>query len=571
MPSLNPVSGALGASRAAHLLKRLTYGPTPQQTAALAGMGAAAALNQLFAFTLPPPPSYEGDVWVTRPPVEGSMLERNVDGYLKKWWLGKMLADNTALEKLTFFLHTMITVQLEKSAGNRGAYWQNHLFQQYLVSDFGNANPAYNYKRFIRKTAVDNAMLVFLDGEQNIAGRPNENFAREFLELFTIGKGPTIGVGNYTNYTEDDIREIAKVFTGWTVSRFDRAETYQMTDPDTNLPLPSGRVSADRNGRVTNHDNKPKPLSAALSSATYPTPVITPLTDPATPESMVDEIDQLVNIIYAKDEAARFLMRRIHRFFVHWNITDEVETQIIGPLAQTFVSSGYRLRPVFERLFASEYFFDAAAGVSDDKFGAVIKSPMDLIFGTMRHFGVQTAPLNSAAFYQQMGAIERTLLNTGIDFWQPFDVAGYDPYHQAPGYSRNWISVNTLAHRYEFIKNLMRDDNRWGFQLDVMAWANSPASGVAAVATTPTTIGSKPYALDLVKLVVRQLLPLSVPDAEITQERLNYFAQYHLDVYSFNDWVTYWNDRNGMGRQYVVEMMTRLLNAVMQSPEYQLF
>lgn len=574
MPSLSPVSGALGIGRAQHLLKRLTFGFNPQQINALAGMNVGTALNQLFNFTLPAPPNYAGDVWVLRPPLSKepeALMNSGAENLLKRWWLGKMLLDTTALEKATFFLHTIITMQLDKSQGSRGAYYQHHLFQQFLVNDFKGTNPAYNYKLFIRKIAIDNAMLVFLDGNQNIAGRPNENFAREFLELFTIGKGQTVGEGNYTNYTEEDIKQIAKVFTGWTTSGFDKAETYQMTDAETGLPLASGKVNADKNGNAANHDNKPKQLTAALSSAAYPNPVITPSVDPPTQASMIDELDQLVNIIYAKEASARYLMRRLHRFYVHWNITDEIEDQIIGPLAQTFISSGFRLRPVFDQLFGSQYFFESAPGVGDDKFGAMIKSPMDLFFGTLRYFNIQLDALNSSGFNTQMGIIEQALMSTGIEFWQPYDVAGYDPYHQAPGYNRNWISVTSLAYRYEFIDNLLKDNNRWGFYLDVLAWANDPASGLAAVATLPTTINGKPYAIDLVKTVVSKLLPLSAPDTEITQERLNYFAQYHLDVYSFSDWVNYWNNRAGFGKPYVEEMLKRLLNAIMQSPEYQLF
>ncbi len=574
MPSLSPISGALGNSRAQHLLKRLTFGFSPQQVSSFAGMSVGAALNELVDFALPAPPNYAGDVWIQRPVADNepqALTNSGAETMLKHWWLGKMLLDTTALEKATFFLHTILTMQLDKSQGSRGAYHQHHLFQQFLVNDFKSINTAYHYKRFIRKVAIDNAMLVFLDGNQNIAGRPNENFAREFLELFTIGKGKTIGDGNYTNYTEEDIKQVAKVFTGWTNSPFDKAETFQLLDAETGLPLAMGKVNVDKNGNATNHENKPKQLTAALSSATYPTPTIVPLVNPPTQASMVDEIDQLVDIIYAKDEAARYLMRRLHRFYVHWNITDEIENQIIGPLAQTFVNSGYRLRPVFEQLFSSQYFFESAPGVGDDKFGALIKSPMDLFFGIMRYFNVQLAPLNTPEFNTQMDIIDRTLLSTGIEFWQPYDVAGYDPYHQAPGYNRNWISVSSLAYRYEFVNMLLKDDNRWGFYLDVLAWANDPSNGIVGVAAIPTTINGKQYAVDLVELVVSKLLPLTTPDAEITQERLNYFALYHLDVYSFSDWVNYWNNRNSFGKPYVEEMLKRLLNAIMQSPEYQLF
>lgn len=574
MPVLQPVAGNLGETRARHLLKRLTFGPNPARIQTFAGMSAEAALNQLFSgWTMPQPPTVpDGTTWVNTPPAQDEE-DGDYQQWFRLWWLGSMHGDNSALEKLTFFLHTVITTKQSTVDSSRALYFQNALFRQYLLNDFSDTNPKFNrYSQFIKKICVDNAMLKFLDGRLNEVGRPNENFARELMELFSIGKGETIAEGNYTNYTEADIKAAAKVLTGWEVDG-----TFTVTDPDTGLPTSKLKLSGNVAHR---HDNSIKTFSSALSSAAFPSPTVTPasllLTSDGKPtaESVADELDQFIQLLFAKEQTARFLCRKVYRFFVHYQITSAVENDVIAPLAQTFIGSGFRLRPVLEQLFRSEHFYEAATGTDDNKFGAVIKSPVDITLGTMRYFGVSLPPLNTSSFYDQMKPVADAVTGMGLDFLEPYDVAGYEPYHQSPGYSRNWITTNTLANRYNFIRKLLSEDNGWGFRLDALTWAESPASGITdTMATTPTGINEVNYAVDLVKHALRHLLPLPQLGGEITQERLNYFAVFHLGGLSFDNWVFNWNNRNNgnvMIRDDARARLNNLLNAVMQSPEYQL-
>jgi uncharacterized protein (DUF1800 family) len=586
MPSLQPIAGALGVNRAKHLLRRLTYGTTKQQVNQYAGLSVQTALAQLLGnWIIPAHPLALPDAWEENPPAGGAWVDKKTEStekdfvltnYFKWWWLGRMATDATAQEKLVFFLHTVITNKNEVGGGSRAMYWQNALFRQYLYNDFTNQNPKFNrYTQFIKKVCVDSSMLAFLDGRLNVAGRPNENFARELLELFTIGKGKTgNAAGDYGNYTETDIKEAAKALTGWDFNGDFHLAT--SLDPDTNLP--TGKVKGN-DKTASEHDNTVKTLTSAFVSTQFPSPKIIP--NPtlmaagsngqptvATPASAADEISQLVDIIYAKEQAARYFCRKLVRFFVYWNITDQIENDIIAPLAATFMASGYRIRPVLEQLCSSSFFFDADTGNTDDKFGAIVKSPLEVTLGTLRYFETSFAPLNSETLYKQMSSIESNMYGMGLDFLNPYDVAGYEPYHQAPFYNRNWITTNTLAIRYKFIRDFVKFENDWGF--DVFAWATNDAD-LVAVATNSTIIDGMPYAFDLVKYVVGQFLPLPELTTEITQKRMNYFAKYHLGSYTFADWQTYWNQRNGVGKPYVTEMLLLLLNAVLQSPEYQLF
>ncbi len=573
---LNPVSGTLGPVRARHLLRRLTFGPNQQQIDAFAGLSVNAALSRLFDnLAAPPPPVLpEGDApavppnyaWTNKAPMEG---ERDFVfmGAFMNWWLGAMYHDNTALEKLVFFLHTIITNKDQVGGGTRDMYWQNVLFRTYLANDLSGTNPRFNrYPQFIKKVIADSSMLSFLDGKINVKGRPNENFAREMFELFTISKGEQRGPGDYTTFTEDDIKSAAKVLTGWAEIDWGKPEAFT-PDPDTGLPTGKPRQFE---GTATAHDNTVKTFSSVFGGAT-----VTPAANPPTPASMADEVGQLVDMIYAQQAAARYVCRRIHRFFVHWHITDAVENEVIAPMAQTFIGSGFRLRPVLEELFGSEYFYEAATGINDDKPGCIIKSPLELTMGTMRYFNVAVAPVNTQELHNQMGNIRGIMTEMGLPLLDPYDVAGYEAYHQAPGYNRNWITTNTLAKRYEFINKLFNEMNGWGFSVDLLAWANSPQSGITnALATAPVTVGSKTYALDLIKHVADRMLPYSSLGNEITQERYNYFAEYHLGGLEFANWVFNWNNRNGGSMDIKADATARLknlYNTVMQSPEYQLF
>jgi hypothetical protein len=102
------------------------------------------------------------------------------------------------VEKMVFFYHTHFTTKEEVVQSNQALYHQNELFRYYALG---------NFKELTRKVCLDNAMMIFLDGRDNDRNNVNENFGRELLELYTIGKGPQTGPGDYTHYTEQDVKE----------------------------------------------------------------------------------------------------------------------------------------------------------------------------------------------------------------------------------------------------------------------------------------------------------------------------------------------------------------------------
>ncbi len=583
-------SGPLGYKRAAHLLHRASFGPTQQQITAFAGLTAAQAVAQLFPASLPNPlpliDPENNQEWVESGVTAPDRRDSDLQEIFKGWLIAQMLSAgvpaNQSLaysvrEKVVFFLHTLFTAIQTKIDSSRALYFQNQLFRQFA---FDRTKPAaFNLRELTKKICVDNAMLRLLDGNLNVRGGIQENFARELFELYSIGRGlegttkPVDGPSDYYVFRELDVQQAAKVFTGW-----DFDPDFSFVDPDTQL-RGRGRVR----GNATNasaHDNSVKVFSDRLAGFTLtPDPLLLNGAN-ATEESALDEINQLIDHIYQQPqldngmpEAAKNICRRIYRYFVYHDIPEALDTTIIYQMAETFRSNGFKLQPVLEDLFRSQHFYEAAAGTTDDNFGAIIKSPLDLLIGTYRFFNVPMPDLTSspAAYYERTGEIIQRIGYMGMNFYEPFDVAGYDAYHQFPIYHRSWITTNYLARRYDFITSLIPQTSMGG-AMTVINVVNYVENNVA-----PATAAN---ARNLVIELARQLLPQADSltydtnadaNAGLTAERLNYFLNAFLgsiDPDPETAWTTRWTGARG---EVVENQLRNLFNALLQSPEYQLF
>ncbi len=573
---LAPLNGVLGKKRAAHLLRRATFGPTKAQIDAFANLTAAQAVTQLFQINPNPNPPIDpttGQTWIGTEPAQGGSEEGDLLEFFKGWWLGQMLKPEANVrEKIVFFLHTHFTTIQSFVERSRALYYQNALFRLFALD---RTNPTLDFKTLTKKICVDNAMTKFLDGNLNVRGNPNENFARELLELYSVGRGregqpfpESLGLGDYYYFTEQDVQAGARVFSG-----FDIDNTYSNIDPDTNLPRAIVRGFA-QNGFANQHDNDPKVFSNRLGNTVIQAnPALLDAQGRPTEASMLDEIDQFVEMVYTLPETPRHICRRIYRYFVYHNITDEINEQIINNLAATFVSSGYKLQAVLEDLFRSQHFFDAGtANLNDDNTGSIVKSPLDLQVGTFRFFEVALPNLETEAqaFYDLAGGFLKSVNEKGLNLLEPFEVAGYAAYHQFPEYHRNWISTNSLTQRYNFIRNLLRIDNLMEDEVGVDLLAFTKANFPNAVALDPD---------QLVREYASYLLPMYAEDTEITVERLNYFKQQFLRLgdglpqgslvfwqFSYTNAATI--PQSAMDAR---GMLQDLLNAMLQSPEYQLF
>jgi uncharacterized protein (DUF1800 family) len=574
-------SGTLGLKRAAHLLRRATMGATKTQIDAFAALTPADAITRLFRQVLPdpvlPPDPETGLPWFSTPQSDANSEDDKLQEYFKGWFIAQMMSPGispelnlaySTREKLVFFLHSHFTAIQSKISSSRALYFQNQLFRMFAL-DALNADPNVNFKELTVKVSIDNAMLRLLDGNLNIKGSPNENYAREFLELYTIGRGlegtlpPPSGPGDYILFTEQDVQAAAKVLSGWDID-----EDFVTIDADTDLPR--GKVR----GSITNasaHDHTAKTFSARFNGAVIqPDPLLTNGGIP-TEASALDEIRQLIDLVYSKEDTAKNICWKIYRFFVYAPHTQQdavaLDSLVIKEMANTLVANNYKIQPVIENLLRSKHFYEAEDGdVRDDNFGGIIKSPLDLVLGTMRMFNTQLPEMttNPETFYMATGEIISTLDSMGMKFYEPYDVAGYDCYHQFPIYHRSWITPNYLANRYDFIRSGLLSADPGVFTANMYDFVNNNFSDAVASDARMLIVELSKYLLPLHE-------NLSFDDAgddtaSLTAKRLNYFKARFLQQFDEAYWTTRWNE----GAIDLNDQLEFLFNAMLQSPEYQL-
>jgi len=597
---LLPDSTSLTPSMAAHLLRRATFGVPKSKIDDFANMTLGQAIQTLFPANPLPEPQLPVDPvtnqeWITTGPT-GETEDGDLQEYFKGWFIGQMASTGidptiapaySAREKIVYFLHTHFTCIQSKVSSAQAMYYQNQLFRLFALDSVSTV-PDANFKTLTVKVSVDNAMLRLLDGDLNVKGSVNENYARELLELYSIGRGlefdppPTSGdAGDYGVYTEADVQTAARILTGW---QFD--ETFKTIDEDTELPR--GKVKGSKTN-ASAHDNdtaKPKQFSSRFVSTLFPNNIIT--ADPAlmpgsvpTEESALDEIKKLVDLIYEQPETAKNICRKIYRFFV-WAPHTKDETlatePIIAQMADEFKLNGFKIQPVIESLLKSKHFyeFEGTSDTGDDNFGGLIKSPLDLMLGTIRFFDINFPDMSqdAQAFYDAAKIIVDAAEPMAMKFYEPYDVSGYEAYHQFPIYHRAWITTNSIGHRYDFIRQLFPGDfagSTYPFKVDSRAFISANFGGVASDAN------------NLLKAVIEHMLPHHerltfnvAPDdvqASLTELRLHYFKNRFLSSISMTPetyWTQSWNGAIPTQPDDIRLWLNLLFNAILQSPEYQL-
>lgn len=548
MASLNPISGVLGKRRAAHFLRRTSFRYTRSRVDELSTLTAEAAFDNVFVqapLLLAQPVYGSGAVTWVDPPLPPSATLPDEDFVLRRyvmaWWVHEALHDPGAGHKMEFFLHQYLAVTAE--SGSSGQF-----FDYLRLLRWGALG---NFKKMATKIVVDNCMLNYINNNLNYVNNPNENFAREFFELHTIGKGDIAGPGDYTTFTEDDIVVAARVLTG-----FGNAQRHLNTDPETMLP--AGKAFPQ------SHDFQPKTFSNRFGGATINAP-----TNDA--DGMWAELNSFVDMIFAQEETSKNFCRRLYHFFVTRKISDEVETDIITPLAQTFRDNNYEVLPVLKQLLLSQHFYDEDdSSATDEIVGAFIKSPLDLALQALSFFELPipdpiTDNYTHYNTFYNAGVMERMLSRTGMDLFYPPDVAGYPGYYQDPVYNRQFFNSASIVGRYKLPEILLTGTHAWvpspgtplGTKLDFAAWIKDSGN-----ISNP----SDSYVL------VQELLIYLFPE-EPDNDRFTHFLDIvFLDGLPPGDWTYEWDTYVSTGNDTEVAIpLRRLLNAIMYAPEYQLF
>ena len=524
---LNPYTGTFGRQEAGHLLGRATFGASYAQLQEAADLGLEATLDQLLAdLPLPPAPLITslfdgggaiGETWVDKPYAAGDNLMRSVVTRIRS--LFGYIGRNT----LTEGMHLGQTMTL---------FWHNHFAINTAVE------PKYNYRylttiqthkfgdfrQLVKDMTIDPLMLTFLNGNQNTVAAPNENYARELLELFTIGKGPQVGDGDYTNYTEQDVVAMAKSLTGWRDFGFNATNTGDF-----------GSVF-----RPNRHDSSTVQLSHRFNNVEFPS-------------SGENTYADLVDLILEQDEVARFIVRKLYRWFVYYEISEQVETEVIAPLADLFRDGDYVIEPVLRALLGSEHFFDVLSQ------GPMIKHPMDYTLGLLRTLEVKQEG-NERQLQSLYVAVSGFSREIGMTYFTPPNVAGWKAFYQEPLYYRHWINSATLPLRQQMSARLING------QADVQGYGTLEVSLLDVVRQFPQPEQLYPMLDEWLLL----LLPRPVPAAQ--REHLRNVL---LPGLPEDQWLVEYvelleNPSDENLEQAIERKLRRMVLAITEFPEFQL-
>lgn len=547
MASIQQYNGVLDKRLAAHLLRRTTYSWSKSRIDAFTGLTPDQAVDQLFV--IPSLLHSEPLDYVTLQPwinsgVEPALGTSDQMDVISGWWLNEALHDISIAHKLQFFLHSIFVISHSDMSGSRYYFDYLELIRFYQTGSF---------KDLSRKMTLDNFMLDYLDGEDNTDSNPNENYAREFLELFTIGKGPQIGPDDYTNYTELDVVEAAKLLSGWKQSDRPLPADPQYIDPDTGITAGYGNFN--------HHDTTNKTFSYAFGNQT--------ITGAVDLNDMYRELGDFVDMIFNQDETARTICRRLYRYFVSSIINSEIEADIIEPMATTLRNANYVLEPAVKQLLKSEHFYDQDDGDSTDEIiGGLIKSPLELLGPLMSFFDIDIIDpaVNPDEHYDEWYAetvIDTIFKSSGFSIFEPESVAGYPAYYQAPLYHRNWLDSSTILTRYTIPDMLLSGERivtggqlGAGIQLDIVDFVQN-----GGVVSNP---GNAQQLLD-------DLVEYVFPEP-LTTEREDYFLNdVLLDGLTTTNWFFEWLQYLNTGDASAVRIpLENLFRALIFSREFQL-
>jgi len=547
---LAPYTGAWTEWEVLYLLRRTNFGWKKAWVDALVPLAPSAAVDAVLNInTTPPAPpvnwyqninatsadenglalgaDWTNDFFTAGTPGQTSNHYR-MDA-LRRWSFGLILnSDATIREKMVWFWYHLIPIDFETIFQSSNSYINTNsarVFYRYLKLFRDNAFG--NFKTLIRAICTEPAMMFYLNNQQNSATAPDENFARELMELFTLGKDDP-----NNSYTQDDVVEAAKVVSGWRVQNLNTAN------------MVTNFVSGS-------HKQGNKVFSSYFGNTT--------ITGQAGAAG-ANELDALINMIFAKSTVvSQYICRRLYRYFVYYDIDANVEANVIVPLAQTFVANNWNIKPVLEQLFKSQHFFDAANK------GCYIKSPFDLVAGTLNCFAVNTTDANIEWQYriwsryndsfclsmeQQMGTIP--------------NVSGWNAYYQTPAYHQYWINANSVQKRFAFIRDIFNGHTVSSvtgrtFKIDPVAFAQQFGNVIAADPNALTAIS------------IKYLLPLDLSQAQKDQMKAStLLSGQTTDAY----WTTAWNNFTASpttaNRAIVETRLKNLLSGICQLAEYQL-
>ncbi len=383
----------------AHLMRRAGFGAQLEELEARAAKGYEATVEEL----LHPleQPDLEHDV-IKRYRTDW-MIQAGLEQQQEEWTYEMINTNRPLLEKMTLFWHGIFPTGHAKLEFPRQQYTELNMYRELGMGSF---------RTLLLGLAKDPAMVYYLDNCMSHKGAINENWGRELLELFSLG----VGMDGEFNYSEDDVKEAARAFTGWTVANA--------------VPrYPYGRYQSRFVYDPTDHDNGDKTFLGETGNLNG---------------------EDIIDIIVKQPGAARFISRHLYNFFVAdepqvpaWKDTPPRDPEAIKMLEDEYFRSNYDITSMLRVLFNSDFFKNARF--------AKVKSPAETVVGTIKLVGDFTFPKPG------LDAVAMTIRYMGQDLLNPPTVEGWHT-------GREWIDSGTLVERINFTADQVGNDSLPGIQ-----------------------------------------------------------------------------------------------------------
>lgn len=544
---LTPYAGPWTVWQVTHLLRRAGFGVKKNELEALLAMTTSNAVDALMTLSpaanpSPTPLNYYqntladsggillGDSWTSNN-LSYVLGTDDTNNYyrqlsLSSWSWGLCLNENTTIrEKMVLFWYHFIPVNFDDIRNQqRNSATMCHDYLNLLRT-----NALGDFKTLIKAIAKMPAMLVYLGNQYSTATVPNENFARELMELFMLGKVPA------QNYTEADVIAASKVLSGWRVPNF--------SNP---YPFAPGF-------NATYHNQTNKLFSSNFGNTTI---------NNQAAANGANEFDIFFDMLFThqQDTIARYVCRRLYRFFVYYDIDANIEANVIVPLAAFMVANNFQMAPVLSLLLKSEHFFDIANK------GVMIKSPLDFIAGTLRTLNINTTPAAGATQLTNQYNVWnyfQNYANTNLEqgYGLVPNVSGWKAYYQEPAFYQNWINSNAIQKRASLLTSFVSGFTTSTTQIKV--------DTIAFVQQFPAATIQDPDLL--IDIFIQYLLPVDLPANYKTDTKV---ATLLAGQITNSYWTTAWNNYvanpSTANANIVRTRLNSLLTTLLQLAEYQL-
>src|SRR6266404_7490115 len=381
---------SLSYEEGAHLLRRAGFGGTPEEIDNLSSRGREGAVDYLINFNQIDNTAMETLLAAS---FDFSTQDAITNGELRRWWFTRMVATKRQFEeKMTLFWHNHFATSSSK-VQDFLMYNQNVLLRQGVLDRFDS---------LLLKVSQDAAMLIWLDNITNVLGKANENFGRELQELFTLGINDVV-TGDQ-NYTEQDVKEVARAVTGWDYVR--RAPfAFQL--------------------KSTQHDNGAKTIYGQQANFSG---------------------EDVISIISARSATARFLTWKLFNFFVYPVSSSAADKATIDKFSKVYLNNNHSIQELVRAIFTSDEFF------SERAFFSLVKQPVEFVVGAVRMLGTYNPGSTISTPARTSNTLSTSARNMGQDLFAPPDVSGWD-------FNLGWVNTASMLERFNFANTYVTNRN----------------------------------------------------------------------------------------------------------------